>query len=121
MRMVQQKGEPMFCPHCGAKRLDTRGLCQICGREAPELLEGVFASPDEIVQEGGCSNCGVPLVGDEVFCGQCGEKVIAPVPGLPPPRPPALPNRTTLLVGVLCFAASLLAGGAAIWLAVGGR
>lgn len=116
--MVQHKGEPMFCPHCGAKRIDTRGPCQICGRQAPELPGGIFVSLDESAQEGGCSNCGIPLVGDEMFCGQCGTPLAPPSPAAPPGAAAPLPSRTPLLVGLLCFVASLLAGATAIWLAV---
>jgi hypothetical protein len=120
----------MFCQHCGAKRLDVRGPCQACGRQSSELLGEMLIAPDELAQEESCSNCGTPLAGDEVFCGDCGAPVHPAEPlGLPPPPPgaappplslpPAAATRTPLLVGLLCFAASLVSGAAAIWLASG--
>jgi hypothetical protein len=75
--MVQQKGEPMYCPHCGAKGLDTRDVCQVCGRQPPEQPGEVLAAAEEREQEEGCGNCGAALGGDEVFCGACGARLLA--------------------------------------------
>ncbi len=62
----------MFCPFCGAKYLDTRGTCQTCGRQAPELPGEIRTALDGSLEAGNCPGCGVALVGGEVFCGECG-------------------------------------------------
>ncbi len=101
----------MFCPHCGVKRLDMVGSCQGCGQQGFDLLGGVLDLPDEITQEGSCPNCGSSLLGDEMFCGECGV-LVAELPRLA-----VTPSRTPLLLGFLCFTASLLSGATALWLA----
>jgi hypothetical protein len=62
----------MFCSHCGTKLLDTRGTCQVCGYQTPELPSEVRDPADGLPSAGSCPGCGALLAGDEAFCGDCG-------------------------------------------------
>lgn len=67
----------MFCPYCGAQYRDTRGTCQVCGRQAPELPGEVYPALEGTPGAETCPSCGGPLAGDEVFCGECGTRLLA--------------------------------------------